>query len=746
MIVNGVPAGEDIVPAREGERLFLRRADLVALGVPLPRDAPALTAIDTLPGVTATVDPATQTLRLDFAVHDRMRNRLRLGTTRDDGPLTPSATGALLNYDIEARAQGGRTTVGGLFEARAFAPLGTVSTSVLVNPLTPLGGERVVRLDSSYTVADVARLRRYSLGDIISGGLATSRSVRLGGGQISTDFSVRPDLVTYPVPVLGGSAAVPSTVDVLVNGTRVGGGAVAAGDFAVAGTPVINGSGTVDVVLRDALGRETRQSFAVYGVRTLLAPGLSACTLDAGAVRRNYALRSDDYRFLAGTATCRMGLDDRLTLEGHAEAAGDLVLAGGGAVIGLGRFGVASLGLAASAAATGRGAMHGGQFALGYELIGRPFSFNLQAVVATRGYRDIAARAGDAAVRTSILSVVGAELGRFGSVSAGFTRRVGAPLPGPAEQAFQARTGVIAADQPRASLITVTYSATVARRVTVFADALHDVDRQQSTVALVGLSLAFGPRTSLVASATRREGGTDSSIELDRAVTEPGEYGYRFADNRGAVTRDLAEGRYRGSWGEVSGGVERVGDSVAARAGISGGIVLAGGGLLAGNTIGGSFAVVDAGVGGVAVLRDNRLAGVTDRGGRLLVPDLRSFEANSLAIDPVTLPDDAQAAATSVALRPRDRSGVVADFGVRRVRAARVRLVTADGTPIAPGSRAALNGSEAVPVGYDGEAYLSGLTAHNEVTATLAGGTTCRATFTLAAGPVPALIGPVPCR
>jgi len=45
--------------------------------------------------------------------------------------------------------------------------------------------------------------------------------VRLGGAQIATDFSLRPDLVTFPVPIVAGSVAVPSNVDVLVNNVRV---------------------------------------------------------------------------------------------------------------------------------------------------------------------------------------------------------------------------------------------------------------------------------------------------------------------------------------------------------------------------------------------------------------------------------------------------------------------------------------------------------------------------------------------
>ncbi|MGI4876065.1 MAG: hypothetical protein ACRYG4_01105, partial [Janthinobacterium lividum] len=347
VVVNGSAGETFLVQTGADGRMVMDRADLASMGVPLVAGSGDDIVLETLPGVRIAVDAAQQILRLDFATHDRRRNRIDLAPHRDTHPLTPSTTGVLVNYDLVTNHERDATTAGGLFEARLFSPLGTLSTTALANTQAIAGGGHVVRLDTGFTTTDVARLRRYTVGDFISGGLESSRSVRLAGFQVSTDFSVRPDLVTYPVPVLSGSAAVPSTVDVLVNGSRVGSGPVAAGDFAVSGAPVINGSGTVDVVVRDVLGRETRSSFAVYGVRTLLAAGLSACTADAGLVRKGYATRSNDYRFAAGTATCRVGVSDHLTVEGHGEATPGLALAGGGVVAGFGRWGVVSAGVSA---------------------------------------------------------------------------------------------------------------------------------------------------------------------------------------------------------------------------------------------------------------------------------------------------------------------------------------------------------------------------------------------------------------
>ena len=747
IVVNGVEATEEFAVTRLADnRLVMKRRELAALNIPLPATAAEDLPLDSLPGVAVSFDAPRQILRLDFANHDKARNRVALTATDNTGPITPSSTGMLFNYDFEINRDRSGAAAQGLFEARLFSSMGTLSTSALANSRSIAGQKGIVRLGSTYTVTDVAHLRRYHAGDFISGGLQASRSVRLAGFQVTTDFSVRPDLVTYPVPQLSGNAAVPSTVDILINGSHVGEGRVAAGDFAVSGAPIINGSGTVDVVLRDALGRETRTSFNVYGVRTLLAAGLSACTVDAGAVRRNYATQSNDYRFLAGTATCRAGLNDRLTVEGHGEATADLALVGGGALFGLGRFGVLSLNGAVSTAATELGAMSGGQVAIGYELIARPISFNLSAIKATSGYRDIAARAGDPAPRSSILALVGFDLQRFGSLSVGLTRGDTSFSLGPRAQAFQQRVGGFSTRFDRATLLTATYVVSLGRGINLYANCLRNFDRSGSTIAVVGATIILGSRTSASASVTNDGRGTDGSAQLYRPVIEPGDFGYRLLANSGAAALVSAESRYRSSWGEVNAGIERVQGRVAGRAGLRGSIVVADGGLLVGNILNGSFAIVDTGLPDVAVLRDNRPTGRTDVRGRLLVPNLRAFEGNRLTIDPLSLPDDALPGVVALNVRPRDDVGVTAHFDARHVRAARVRLVDVRGVPLTAGSRATLNDTgNAVPVGYDGEVYLTELAAHNHLTVVLGEARSCTATFD-AEDQLPPLIGPATCR
>ena len=161
-----------------------------------------------------------------------------------------------------------------------------------------------------------------------------------------------------------------------------------------------------------------------------------------------------------------------------------------------------------------------------------------------------------------------------------------------------------------------------------------------------------------------------------------------------------------------------------------------------------SFALVEAGAPGVAVLEDNRLVGKTDSSGQLLLTGLRGFENNKISIDPTTLPLSAQTGMTETTLRPRGRSGVLADFKVAvDARDAEIILTDASGAPLPPGGRVEYSGGSPSVIGYDGRTYLGGLAPQN-VVRVHSEGKTCTAAFDYhaATGAARPTIGPIPCR
>ena len=169
--------------------------------------------------------------------------------------MIESGTGVTLNYDTAGTFSGGQKGGSGSMDMRAFSPRGILSSDWLAYAgatTGPSGTNTAIRLDSAYTFADVNTLRRYSLGDFITGGLAWTRPVHLEGAQIHSDFSMRPDLVTFPLPSISGSAAVPSTVNVLADGNLTVSSQVAAGPFEIPQLPVVAGAGTISMTVTNA--------------------------------------------------------------------------------------------------------------------------------------------------------------------------------------------------------------------------------------------------------------------------------------------------------------------------------------------------------------------------------------------------------------------------------------------------------------------------------------------------------------
>jgi outer membrane usher protein len=129
--------------------------------------------------------------------------------------------------------------------------------------------------------------------------------------QLTSDFSLRPDLVTFPLPSVSGVAAVPSTVDVLVNGNRLLSQQVKAGPFQIPQLPVVTGAGTVSMAVTNALGQQVNVELPFYASSSLLKPGLQTFSAAAGLVRNNWGLVSNDYHGFAGMARSWAGPGSR---------------------------------------------------------------------------------------------------------------------------------------------------------------------------------------------------------------------------------------------------------------------------------------------------------------------------------------------------------------------------------------------------------------------------------------------------
>ena len=297
-------------------------------------------------------------------------------------------------------------------------------------------------------------------------------------------------------------------------------------------------------------------------------------------------------------------------------------------------------------------------------------------------------------------------------------------------------------------ILSASYSIQIGRHLSIYATEFQNLIQHGTGGLQVGLTIPFGRRTSSSASVTS-DGSCEVQAQQPAALVE--EWGYQayLSAGGGNGTHTFAQGQYKAPWALLTAGVDSNQGQTTLRLETQGAFSLVDGGLFPSNTIYDSFAIVDTnGLSRVHVLQENRPAGSTDSTGRLLVPDLRSFDLNRIAIDPADIPQDSSVDVTTREVRPRDRSGIVVKFRVKVSHGALLRLVDNEGLPVPIGSAATLKATgSTVPVGYDGNAYIEDLSRVNEVIVELPSGRHCSAVFSYRplAGDIP-LIGPLFCR
>ena len=665
--------------------------------------------------------------------------------------------GTVLNYDLLSSTSSFRSlrslslaSSSVSLNARMFSPYGTAEQSAIVRA-GPQQPTEVIRLNSSYRYSDPERMISYVAGDTINGGLAWSRPIRIGGLQAQRNFALRPDLVTAPLATLGGTAAVPSTVDVYVNNIKTFSQDVGTGPFSVNNVPLITGAGKTELVIRDSSGHETRTAMPFYATSSLLAPGLTSWSIEGGLPRLSYGSTADVYvGSPVGSATLRRGIYDGLTAEAHAEVGAGIVNGGVGGVFKTGTIGVAAVALSGSVSG-GRGGL---QTYASYEtqLFGLSISASSQRAFGT--YDDLASA-------TSRLQ----SLGTGGSLN--FNGLFGYLPSLPTSNSLAYATGIygnartpIALDRitfstplrfdPKASfstsfvhlldashhlsnIVTASYSRSMPYNASLFATVFHDFGTNKNTGVFAGLSMPIGDSASISTGVSRGQGGTTASIDAVKSLgTEPGSYGWRVRDAEGSTSYREAAASYRSNYGTVRAGASQLGSSSVGSLELRGSITTMSGGVFLSNWIDDSFAVVKTGTPGVEVISENRHAGVTGSNGMLLIPTLRSYQRNKITIDPTNLPVDAEVTNTHDIVAPADRAGVLVRFDVRKeITAALVTFVRPDNGFVPAGAVGRIAGGDEFIVGYDGQAYIKGLSPGNEAEIEFAG-ERCRASFPFA--------------
>jgi outer membrane usher protein len=734
LVVNQMNTGRVVAVEQRNGQLFVPASALRETGMKLPESLAAEVSLDSLPGLRSEYDSTAQRLLLDVPpdwLPEQFVGR------REAYPRTPalSSFGALFNYDLYLNdTDDAATYLAAWNEVRLFDSWGTLSSTGQYR--RTLSGDSIntqdngyLRYDTTWRYSDDERLLTYEAGDVISGALPWTSSVRLGGVQLSRDFAVRPDLVTYPLPQFAGEAAVPSSVDLFINGYKSSSAELQPGPYTLTNIPFINGAGEAVVVTTDALGRQVSTTVPFYVTSSLLQKGLSDFSVAAGTLRRDYGLRDFGYGPGVSSGSLRYGLSDYLTLESHAEASDSLALAGFGGNVRLGNFGVLNTAIGQSRFDGDSGQ----QLSVGYQYSNQRLSFSWQRLQRRDQYADLSVVDTPYASlsKRSEQATLSLNLDAWGSLGAGY---------------FDVR----AADDSRTRLLNLTWSKPLWHNSSFYLSANREIG-DSNWAMQAQLVIPFDLHGSLAVSSERSNSGqTRQRINYSRAVPTQGGVGY----NLGYATDDGPEYRqadltWRLQSVQLQAGVYGTSDAETRWADASGSLVWMDRQVFAANRIDDAFVVVStAGFADIPVRYENQVVGQTDRNGHLLVPWSSAYYRGKYEIDPLNLPANVRSPDVEQRIAVRRGSGYLLEFALSRMVAASIVLVDAQqqDLPLGSGVVHEQSGAQTV-VGWDGLVYLENLEPQNNLRVTLANGKTCGVQFAVDMNQdqIP-LIGPLVCQ
>lgn len=699
--LNGNATGKIAHFLRDGERFNVSSETLHSLGFNQFANSKEIIDLHSLPGVQINYDAAQQQLHMMARADLIHQDETVLNARTSDLPEPKASPGLLLNYDLYGtRDENHNSSFSAHTELRAFNSWGVLSNTALSrwNDSSDLDvSNDTIRLDTSFSRSFVDRAMTLRIGDSISGGLDWTRPTRFGGIQLRRNFGLQPELITFPVPAFYGQANLPSTVELYIDGLRQYSSDVPAGPFQLNTAPIVNGSGQAQVVVTDAMGRQNAINFPFYTTNQLLRAGLSDFSLEAGFVREDYGVDSFSYGDdLAASGTYRYGINDHMTLSGHAEVTSGLTKGGVGTTFSIGGAGVIN----ASFAASRDHGVNGQQAGIGYNWRNQRFNFSLDSVRTFGDYRDIASRYGSAPPSESDRALAGVTLGRAGSLGVSY---VALKYP----------------DEERSRYASAYYSKSLSQRASFNASVNQNLEDSKDRSLFLGLSMTLGKNMSANISAQHNDSETLTSFDLNNPINSDGGFGWRLRAQSGQdQDGGLGEFGYRGRNGEIRAGLQNLNANTHGYADLNGALVFMNKQFFLARRIDDAFAVVSTdGVANVPIMHENRRIGSTNKRGNLLVSSLNAYQSNKLSIDPMNLPADMSIKAVDAEVTPADRAGTLVTFGIEPIQAASVILYGLDKKPVPLGSRVKLRGSDmpAMVVGYDGMVYLEGLSAHNIV-------------------------------
>ena len=739
VVVNGAKMGTWLLVERNGE-IYAPADAFSEWRVQLPPDTKpidfrlegqAYYPLSAIPGYKFKLDSVNQIAQILFSPEAFAATQLTLDKSKK-AVVSQTLPSIFFNYDwnYQTTSQNnapGTKDLGLLSEIGVSGSYGVLTSSQVGRNLTndPATGttRSWVRMETTYTRDFPDDNRTLRLGDSTTHAGMWGRNVYFGGIQFGSNFALTPGFISQPIPLVAGTATAPSTVEMYVNNVLRQTSNVPTGPFAINNAPILTGSGDVKIVTTDILGRQTVIEQSFYTTADLLAAGLNDWSVEAGRLRSNLGLASNDYGPEFASGTWRHGYSNSLTLETRAEASPIARTLGFGMVTTLP---MQTIGKAALAVSNSQG-KEGGLWLLGLQHQSLRTGLQLQVQGASQNFRQLGQDINTAPVKlqwSGNWSYAATNASNFGIGFASISRF----------------------DNSRISTVSGNYSTRIGRNAQLTVTASRALYDSAGTSLTAFFTVPLGGNTYVNAQADKQ----DSYIGAWKNPDAQSNLGWRvLAGRQNQLSHEEAGLNYLGRYGQVSADASTTGGANTLRIGARGGLVLADSSLFATQYMNQSFAIVDVpGYRNVGIGLANTTLAHTDSDGTALVPNLMPYQYNPVRLNPDDLPVSAELDTIEQYAVPAWRSGVKVTFPVRGGQGALLTIVLEDGQVAPAGAIVQIEGDkEQFYVARRGEAFVTGLQASNHLLLDY-NGQKCRFDVTLPpskADDIPR-VGPLVCK
>ncbi len=697
--INGQPADSAVLVLQDHQNDWLIPSEILSSArVRMPEQNAMVTVegvayvpLSLLKVSLLSFDQQNQSLHIRFDPSAFDTNRVTLQSGYQSAPAQVPE-GMFINYDL--LLTGGSSSRSESLFAEWGVSVGKGIGLLNVASISNERSHRFLRLDTSYTQNRLDDMATWRLGDAITRpATSLGRPVRFGGIQYSTDFRLRPGLVTVPVPTLSGQAALPSTAELYVNNVLQSSTALPPGPFSITTAPLITGDGDVLLRVRDIAGREELISGRFYSSTILLAPGLSDFSIEAGALRNNYALPDDHYAKPFVSGAYRRGMTDRLTLEGG----GSMASGGPAELLGSGAIAIPGVGIASLAAGVSNDREGiGRQFAASFERRTLQTSLALRAERSDSRYRQLGI---DPLwrVRNLDMGFFSYRLDGLGTLGLSYTRQ---------QRASYTATEVIG----------VSFSTLPSRMGSFIVNAMQFRGGEKNTAVSLFWILPLGSDISANLSHTANQHSPDTTVLQVHKNAPYGEgMGWRLQTAIHAAQQ--AAVYLQKPYGTLTAEAASLRGEDSARIGMSGAVVRMNDRWFPTRRITGSYGLVHLpGIQDARIYVDNQFSTRTDKEGYALLPRLRPHVQNHVSVEQQDLPLDIRVDQLIARPVPGWRSGVLVNFAIKKASAATLRIVDEQGNDIPAGASVGIRGRiETFAVGKEGVAYVEGMTADSRL-------------------------------